>query len=218
MAERDVSGAAGGGAGGGATGERRFADALAKARTEWAAADPAACAGRAGCEVTADGVLVPFFREQHLVAHPGGAVTAAGAPAHVAVTILLLHYLLRAPGTPPDGRLVTFRELPGGLFYAASLADRAEAPLARAFAGGEERLEALAAAARALGGEPLELADAAWSIPALPRVPLAVLVWLGDEDMPGESRLLFDAGAEDYLPPEDLAGLGGLLSRRLAAS
>ncbi len=46
-------------------------------------------------------------------------------------------------------------------------------------------------------------------------MPVAVLVWRGDDEDPGDARVLFDAGAEDYLPPEDLAGLGGLLCRRL---
>jgi hypothetical protein len=200
--------------------ERRFADALAKARAEWAAADAAACAARAGCEVQPGGVLVPFFGAPHLVTHPDGQVTVAGGEpgaVHVAVTVLLLHYLLTASGAPAAGAWATFRELPGGLFYAASFADRAEAPLARAFAAGPDRLEALAAAARGAGGEPLELADAAWSFWALPRVPVAALIWLGDDELPGDARLLFDAGAGDYLPPEDLAGLGGQLSRRLAA-
>ena len=42
--------------------ERRFADALRKARAEWAAADAAACAARAGCELADGGVLVPLLR------------------------------------------------------------------------------------------------------------------------------------------------------------
>ena len=215
--------------------ERRFADALVKARADWAAADPAACAARAGCPVAAGGVTVPFFGVPHLVTHPGGevgaATTAAGrdagaadraaaaeyGPVHVAVTVLLLHYLLTASGAPPSGRWAAYRELPGGLFYAASFAARAEEPLARAFGADAAGLEAFRAAARRAGGEELDLADAACSFAALPRVPVAVLVWQGDDELPGDARVLYDAGAEDYLPPEDLAGLGGQLSRRLAA-
>ena len=60
--------------------ERRFADALAKARAEWAAADPAACAARAGCAAGDDGVVVPLLGAPHLVTHPDGEVRAeAGA-------------------------------------------------------------------------------------------------------------------------------------------
>ena len=213
--------------------ERRFADALVKARADWAAADPAACAARAGCAFTADGVRVPFFGAPHLVAHPCGEVTAVAAgdgdaaaeraataeygPAHVAVRVLLLHYLLTASGAPPAGAWAAYRELPGGLFYAASFAARAEEPLKVAFGADAAGLEAFRAAARRAGGEELDLADASCAFVALPRVRVAVLVWQGDDELPGDARVLFDAGAEDYLPPEDLAGLGGQLSRRLAA-
>jgi hypothetical protein len=231
--------------------ERRFADADARARADWAAADAAACAARAGCELTPAGVLVPLLGASHLVTHPEGDVTASGRPAHVAAAILLRHYLLTAGGAPPAGRWAAYRELPGGLFYAASFAARAEAPLTRAFASpppgsaapgsaadalasvpetpaapdsatpvpaAVAGLEAFRLAAASLGGEALDLADAAFSFRALPRVPVAVLIWLGDEEMPGEAHVLFDAGAHGYLPSEDLAGLGGLLAGRLVAA
>jgi hypothetical protein len=210
--------------------ERRFADALAKARGDWAAADAAACAARAGCSVTGGGVLVPLFGEPHRVAHPGGEVTvglpepAAGAmadarrPVHVVVAILLLHYLLTADGTPTEGAWSAYRELPDGLFYAFSFTQRAEQPVARAFAGSPERLDGFRAAARALGGDPLTLGDVSFRFVALPRVDVAVLVWAGDDEEPGEARVLFDATAGHYLPAEDLAGLGGQLAHRLLAA
>jgi hypothetical protein len=207
--------------------ERRFADALAKAREEWAAADAAAGAARAGCALTDGGVLVPLFGRPHLVTHPGGEVTADPAgpdpsaprePAHIAVAILLLHYLLLADGAPPAGAWSAYRELPDGLFYAASFAARAEAPLSRAFAGSPAGLDAFRAAARAAGGDALTLGDASFRFVALPRVDVAVLVWAGDDEEPGEARVLFDANAGHYLPAEDLAGLGGQLAHRLTAA
>jgi hypothetical protein len=207
--------------------ERRFAAALVKARAEWAAADAAACAARAGCERVDGGVLVTFFGDPHLVTHPGGDVTDAagdgpkGTPAagsvHVAVAILLLHYLLRADGSPPAGRWVAYRELPDGLFYAASFSGRTEQPLTRAFAVSAAGLDAFRAAARRDGGGALTLGDAGFRFAALPRVDVAALVWAGDDEEPGEARVFFDAHAGHYLPAEDLAGLGGLLARRLTA-
>jgi hypothetical protein len=198
--------------------ERRFADALAKARAQWAAADPAACAARAGC-VTRDGdVVVPLLGAAHVVTHPEGEVwSEPGSPAHVAVAILLLHYLVGADGSPPAGDWSAYRELPDGLFYAASFARRAEEPLTRAFAGSADALGGFRAAARALGGDALTLGDASFRFVALPRVELAVVVWAGDDEEPGEARVLFDAAAGHYLPAEDLAGLGGQLVHRLVA-
>jgi hypothetical protein len=210
--------------------ERRFADALAKAREDWAVADAASCAARAGCSLAEGGVLVPLFGVTHHVGHPGGEVTAgsaahsAGATAdpqqavHVAVAILLLHYLLTADGVPSEGEWKAYRELPDGLFYAFSFLQRAEQPVARAFAGSPEGLDGFRAAARALGGDALTLGDASFRFVALPRVDVAVLVWAGDDEEPGEARVLFDATAGHYLPAEDLAGLGGQLAHRLLAA
>ncbi len=199
--------------------ERRFADALAKARREWAAADAATCAARAGGEWTDGAARVALFGRPHVVRHPDGEVLAApGEPAHAAVSILLLHYLLSADGTPPAGVWTAYRELPDGLFYAASFAQRAEEPLARAFAASADGLDAFRAAARAAGGDALTLGDASFRFAALPRVDVAVLVWAGDDEEPGEARVLFDAGADHYLAAEDLAGLGGQLAHRLVAA
>ncbi len=206
--------------------QRRFADALAKARAEWAAADAAACAARAGCKLVESGVLVPLFGVPHLVTHPGGEVTGAaggnptepGRPAHVAVAILLLHYLLTADGVPPEGAWSAYRELPDGMFYAFSFMQRAEQPVSRAFAASPAGLEGFRAAARALGGDALTLGDASFRFVALPRVDVAVLVWAGDDEEPGEARVFFDASAGHYLPAEDLAGLGGQIAHRLLAA
>lgn len=225
--------------------ERRFADALVKAREEWAAADAAASAARAGCRLTESGVLVPLFGRPHLVTHPGGEVLVVhagrdqveqaapaeagesaqtggpadlGVPAHIAVAILLLHYLLLADGAAPAGSWSAYRELPDGLFYAVSFASRAEAPLTRAFAGSPADLDVFRAAARAAGGDALTLGDASFRFVALPRVDVAVLVWTGDDEEPGEAKMLFDANAGHYLPAEDLAGLGGQLAHQLAAA
>ena len=118
---------------------------------------------------------MPFFGRPHLVTHPGGHVSAGVAPAHVAASILLLHYLRRADGAPPAGEWLAFRELPDGMFYAASFAPRVEAPLAQTFGaaapvGSEGGLERFRAAAAAAGGLPLDLADAAFDFQAFPRL------------------------------------------------
>ena len=61
--------------------ERRFADALDKAREEWAAADAAACAARAGGEWADGAVRVVLFGRPHLVTHPGGEVVGGAGRA-----------------------------------------------------------------------------------------------------------------------------------------
>ena len=198
------------------------------------------------------GVEVPFLGSAHIVSHPDGEVRVAAEPAHgpgdsahVAVRIMLLHYLLQADGTPPSGDWVSFRELPDGLFYAASFAARAEAPLEAAFggpaaggpaaggpaAGGSAAggpvaggpaiaggLDAFRRAAVAAGGEPFAAADAAFAFRALPLLRLAVMLWEGDDEFAARAQIVFDPSAGHCLPAEDLAGLGGQLARRLVSA
>jgi hypothetical protein len=150
-----------------------------------------------------------------VVSHPKGEAIfqPSGRAAHPSVNIVLLHYLLTADGTPPADRWLTFRELPDGLFYAKAFAGHAEALLAEKYG---TDLAGFNSAAGALGGTPLDLADAGYRFQALPRLPMAVLLWEGDEEFPGQARILFDAHAGHYLPTEDLSGLGDWLAHRLA--
>ncbi len=75
----------------------------------------------------------------------------------------------------------------------------------------------LDAAARRVGGVPIAVGDAAYAFDVLPRIRLAMAVYLGDEELPPAVRLLYDASAGHYLPTEDLAVLGGMLVGRLIA-
>ncbi len=202
--------------------EGRFRAALEETCAEWAAADPAWSAAQAGCQVADRGVVVPFFALLHVVTHPAGEVTAAGEAVPTAVRILLLHYLLHADGTPMAHEWCAFRDLPDGMFYARTFAERGEKPVAAAFGGpaeptGGSGLGRFRAAAAALGGESLDLADAAYAFEVFPRLRVAVLLWAGDDEFPARASTVFDAAAGHYLPTEDLAGIGGLLAQRLVA-
>lgn len=226
--------------------ERRFEIAHIRARADWAAADPAACAARAGCELAPEGVIVPFFNRRYLAAHPSGEVAViggtapGGAAAHPSIAIVVLHYLMTALGSapalssapadgnvpaeqalPPAARWLTFRELPDGLFYAQAFAVHAEDLLARRFGNDAG---ALGRAAQTVDGQPLATPagaglappDAAYRFQAFPRLALAVQLWEGDEEFPGRVQVLFDAHAGHTLPTEDLSGIGDWLAHKLA--
>ncbi|HSJ53380.1 MAG TPA: DUF3786 domain-containing protein, partial [Anaerolineae bacterium] len=117
-----------------------------------------------------------------------------------------------ADGTATADRWIAFRNLPGGLGYDAAFQARANLRLARAF--GSERA-AFEAAARSLKGESLSFGDASFLFRMLPRLWLAVVLYLADDEFPANANVLFDAAASHYLPTEDLAVLGGLLAGRL---
>lgn len=195
--------------------EETYAPALEKARKALPDLDPVQTAVRAAVTFHqgAQGgqFHIPFWGTIYQVGWPEGSARRAAdqTPAEITTQILLLHYLLTADGTPMADRWIAFRNLPGGLGYDAAFQGRANSRLARAFGADHKAFET---AARALGGEPLTFGDTSFLFRALPRVWLAVVLHLADNEFPAQANLLFDASASHYLPTEDLAVLGGMLA------
>jgi len=201
------------------TPEEVYGPALDRARQALPALDPEKTADRAGVAFEPSGegegeFVVPFFGHLYRVPWPEGTARRAmdGQKADIATRILLLHYLLEADGTPMASKWIAFRNLPGGLGYHAAFEGRANRRLARAFGSD---LGGFEAAARALGAEPLSFGDASFVFRVLPRLWLAVVLYLADEEFPASANVLFDASASHYLPTEDMAVLGGILASRL---
>lgn len=125
---------------------------------------------------------------------------------------LVLSYLQTASGAPPAGRWISFRELPDGGFYHRAFQSHAADRLARHW---ELDVEGFGAACQALGGERLDLGEAGFALRVLPRIALAAIYWLGDEDFPSRASILFDANASHYMSTEGLAVLGSHLAARI---
>lgn len=144
------------------------------------------------------------------ITYPAGEVLdiQRATPARPAHSLLALHYLLHADGQPVAGHWVAFRELPDGFLYAQAFCGRTEPHLAAAFGNDLERFYK---ASQAIGGKPIAFGDAAFMFQALPRVNLAVVLHLGDDEFPPAVSILFDGAAGHYLATDDLAVLGGML-------
>ena len=137
---------------------------------------------------------------------------AGGDSASVNTQALILYHLQATNGAPLAGRWISFRELPSGGFYHQAFQGYTGHEIAKRF--GNE-LPALVRTARALGGETAGVGDAAFCFQALPRVPLLLVYWLGDEDFGPTARILFDASAGHHLPTDACALLGSTLTRSL---
>ncbi|MCW4001188.1 MAG: DUF3786 domain-containing protein [Candidatus Bathyarchaeota archaeon] len=131
-----------------------------------------------------------------------------------------LHYRLIAPmlshyaigkHTPLTGKLLKFKDIPGGYAYEDAFINRAIKPIEDVF--GEDPKELLDAAGR-LGGKPLAFGDASAEINTLKGIPLTYILYEADE-FPASASILYDSSASDYLPTEDLAVLGEFASMRL---
>ncbi len=156
---------------------------------------------------------VPLFGLPYMVSAEG--VTAQVGEAPVAHRIVLAHYLLHGGRGEPSGQFVPYRELRGGCDFSRNLAITVEARMASFFAG---KRDALTGAARALDGTVADLetsCDAAFSISAMPKVPLMFTFYDEDDNFPAEVKVFFDALALKFLDLECLAVTGMLLASEL---
>jgi hypothetical protein len=160
-----------------------------------------------------DRIALRCLGQDYLVSYPDGKVTTtAGEPVDEHLAILLLLYLTQAGGRLLEGRWIAFEQISGGAGYVASFRGRVVAPLLRTFG---QRPEALLAAAAGLDGSALDLGDAAVALAALPRVPIAIVLWCGDDEFTPSASVVFDASVEGYLDAEAATVLAELATRRM---
>jgi len=174
-----------------------------------------ALASRCGGVVDDRGIILPYWGEKVLVRWP--EITASNQDSGSFVnpfdTLMLLYYLHHSNGDPPADRWIGFRELPGGAFYNQAFQRYSGDRLARFF---ERRPEALHRAAIALQGVRLTgLNEFAYAFHPLPRIRMAVILWLGDDEFPSRGSILFDASCSNYMVLDGLAILGSRLVVKL---
>jgi len=118
--------------------------------------------------------------------------------------ILILHYFTLAEGTPAVGRLITYKQIPGGISYYPAFSQRAIAPLVNRFG---QNPELLISAAAKLGGREADYGDMSVTVNAFDHVPITLVLWRGDEELAPNGNILFDANISDYLSTEDVTVL-----------
>jgi len=130
---------------------------------------------------------------------------------HTLLELLVLVYLLNAGPQLLSRELVSTQELKTAHFF--------QGPHELNVSGVLERfgrdLKGFRKAAEALGGEGQSLADAAFRIPAFPKVPLYYLLWEGDEEFEPRLSVLFDRSIESHLSADAIWGLVALVSEAL---
>jgi len=111
-----------------------------------------------------------------------------------------------------EDEINTFDQIPGGLFYAQAFQGYSGGELAKVFG---DDADAFINANEKLSGRREFFGNVAYSYQILPRVPIMVVCWLGDEDFPSSYRMLFDSNAHHHLVTDGYAILGSNLARRL---
>jgi hypothetical protein len=126
--------------------------------------------------------------------------------------ILVMHYLIGCQLSYPSGELVLFRQLKGGEAYNDAFHRRVNERLAKEFGTDPG---ALVKAGCRLNGKIRSKGSASVELLLFPKVPVTVIVWSGDEEVPASSTILFDRGIGDIFPTEDVAIAGSFIVERL---
>lgn len=125
---------------------------------------------------------------------------------------VLAYYFHTADDTPLTGQWISFAELPDGRMYNQAFQGYSGNELVKAFG---LDVDAFKAACEKGGGVSTPLGNAAYIFYALPRLPMAVNYWCGDEDFPSSCKILFDSSASHYMPTDVIAILGSMLKGKI---
>jgi len=160
-----------------------------------------------------DRIALRCLGQDYGISYPEGDVlTVSGEPVDEHLAILLLLYLTEASGRSLEDRWIAFEQISGGAGYIGSFRGRVVGPLLRTFG---QRPDALLPAATGLDGSSLEMGDAAVALAALPRIPIAFVLWRGDDEFAPSASVVFDASIEGYLDAEGVTVLVELATRRM---
>jgi len=165
------------------------------------------------------GLLVPFFNRSILVDLENSAlrerIEGRWQPVDYPLLELVMQvYLLNVTETPLTGERVSVHDLKDAHFFQGPHTLKT-APLLEIFG---RNLPGFIAAARQLGGAKLDLADAAFMLLPLPKIPVYYLLWEGDEEFEANMTVLFDRSIERHLTADAIWGIVQLVSDMLVMS
>lgn len=125
---------------------------------------------------------------------------------------LILYYFATSNGTSLSGNWVSFADLPDGRMYSQAFQGYSGDQVAKAIGSD---ISGFHDCCEKAGGRLLGIADAAYSFQALPRVPLILAYWLGEDEFPSNCKVLFDSETCNYLPIDGCAIMGNLLVKNV---
>ncbi|MBF7083301.1 DUF3786 domain-containing protein [Desulfallas sp. Bu1-1] len=157
-------------------------------------------------------IVINYFARKHFVSLSTGEVTTPGGKISFNDATLVLQYLKQCSGLPPRGKWISFLELPQGEHHYVPFLNDACKPISEAFGDNPALLEQRV---KKLGGQKLDLGDFSALVPAFPKLPLAVVLWEGDEEFPAKATILFDSIAPHHLSTAALWVLGCELTKKL---
>jgi hypothetical protein len=163
---------------------------------------------------TSNSLILSFLNEQYLINLETQTIETQDGEQFFNLFYIgiMLHYLTHAKDMPLAEKYLGFRELWGGQEYFYAFNNRVLVPLVDTFGKYPENF---VQAAHNLGGEVIEKGEYGFRLPGLPRVPVYVLLWTGDEEVNPSANVLFDSTANQQMETEALVWISVATVREL---
>ena len=133
-------------------------------------------------------------------------------PAEFLEQLCILAYLINAKDLPPANKFVGPEHLPSGQFFFRGLHSLPTKKLEEAFGESPERLYEVS---KNFDAKRSEFGDASIELNALPRIPITIIIWRGDDEFEARASILFDQTAGNQLPLDALGALANLTVKAL---
>ncbi|MFA5239489.1 MAG: DUF3786 domain-containing protein [Phycisphaerae bacterium] len=168
-------------------------------------------ARRAKCRYLSDSrsYVITLLNREYTVELPEKRIPNAG----FAEELSILTCLINSKDLPVVNKLKTAQQLPEGQFFFRGHHKLSIEKLEEAFGQFPERLYDVM---DKFGGRKCEFGDASIELYVLPRVPLTIVIWRGDEEFGARASVLFDETATEQLPLDALWVSANLAIKTLA--
>jgi hypothetical protein len=119
--------------------------------------------------------------------------------------ILILHYMNGSERGHLTGELIAYQDISFARFYVDAFNRRVKYPMINAFGNRPDQLPGLAR--ELFAARTASLGDISVLIQALPKIPVTLVIWKGNEEFPLDGTILFDSSIKDILSAEDISEL-----------
>ena len=125
--------------------------------------------------------------------------------------LLLLSYLIKSKDIPVKGEWISEKDIPGGsMFFRGPHAlptHELEEVYGEDPGGFESR-------GKALDGKPGSFGDISMEFQVLPRIPVTIVLWIGDDEFPPRCHFLFDSTIRHHFPLDVVLALTNTMVSR----
>ncbi len=184
-----------------------------------AQADPGDVCRHSGAQYddTIGSYILGFLQERYRICpgsrefEPWEGPVPAGAHS-VDLKVIIITYLLSAQAIPLAGKLVAGNNLRGGKSFFQGTHRFPLEPLVERYGRDPE---GFLTQELSVGAAQEHFGDVGLRFPALPRIPVIMVLWVGDEEFPARFNVLFDVSVDQHLPLDAIYGLVSEICRRM---